>query len=147
MPVDAEAEVTIERPPAAVFAVLADVTHHPEWASAVSEVHSVVWRDGGVGSTFEQVTSALGRTVISRVTVTDFEQDARFAARTTGPVPARMVWDLTPTPTGSGTRVRMSLHVDPGSLGGLVASLMRSRVHQQMVEDLQRLKSRVESAH
>ena len=134
----------IERPPAEVFAVLADVASHTEWAGAVRQVRNLHWKDGAVGSTFEQVTSALGRTVVSEVTVTGFEPDKRFAVKAAGPVPAHMVWELAPTPTG--TQVRMSLDIQQGSAGGLVVSLLKSRVRKQMEEDLQRLKSRIEHA-
>ena len=140
---NAETNVTIEQPPAAVFAALIDIARHPEWAGAVREVRAIEWRDGGIGSTFEQVTSALGRTVVAQVTVTDFEPDVRFGARAAGPVPAHMIWELAPTATG--TRVRMSLCADPGPLGGFVAGFMKSHLLDQMTQDLQRLKNRVEA--
>jgi uncharacterized protein YndB with AHSA1/START domain len=124
--------VQIARPPADVFAFLADGTNDPQWRRGVVDVRL---RSGsGAGAVYEQgVKGPFGRRVPADYEITAYEPDRRISFRAiAGPVRPEGSYDL--EPVDGGTRVTFSLRCTPRGVARLmtpmVASTMRSEVAQ-----------------
>jgi uncharacterized protein YndB with AHSA1/START domain len=130
---EATGTVDIRRPPAEVFAFLADGENNLRWRSGVLDIRR---RSGeGRGEVYEQgVKGPFGRRVAADYEVTAYEPDRRLDFRAVaGPVRPEGGYDLTPLDSG-GTRVTFSLRCKPTGLAKLmspmVARTMRSEVGQ-----------------
>jgi len=109
-----EAEVVIERPPAAVWAVVADVTRVGEWSG---ECRGCTW-EGGVS---EPVAGARFRgrnrrggfrwTRLNEVLVADAPRELVWRTVPSGPYPDSVEWRLTLRPEKEGTRVTESYRI------------------------------------
>ena len=138
----AEHEVTIARPPADVFAFLADGTNDPQWRPAVADV---AHESGtGLGARYRQgMKGPMGRRVPADFEVTEHEPPRALAFQVTaGPVRPRGRYDL--APEGAGTRVRFHLECE---LSGPKKLMMSRPVQKSMdgeVRNLERLKQVLE---
>lgn len=129
---EASNTVEIARPPADVFAFLADGTNDRQWRTGVLDVSR---RSGeGQGAIYEQgVKGPFGRRIPADYEITAYEPDRRIAFRAiAGPVRPEGSYVL--EPAGDGTRVTFTLRSAPGGLARLltpaVARTMRSEVAQ-----------------
>jgi uncharacterized protein YndB with AHSA1/START domain len=124
--------VEIARPPAEVFAFLADGTNDRHWRGGVTDIRLRSGR--GLGAIYEQgVKGPFGRRVPADFEITAFEPERRIGFRAiAGPVRPEGAYEL--QPAGGGTRVTFSLRCTPRGLGKLmtpmVAKTMRSEVAQ-----------------
>jgi uncharacterized protein YndB with AHSA1/START domain len=124
--------VEISRPPADVFAFLADGEHAREWRAGVTDISR---KSGhGKGAIYEQgVKGPFGRRVPADYEITDYQPDRLLAFRAiAGPVRPEGSYEL--QPTDRGTRLTFSLRCAPTGLAKLmtpmVAKTMRSEVAQ-----------------
>jgi len=119
--------VTIARPPADVFAFIADGTTAPQWRSGVTDVS--LQSGTGLGARYRQgVKGPGGRRVDADYEVTAFERDRRLAfAATAGPV--RPTGEYRLEPIDGGTRLTFSLHA---AVGGLKVLLIGRAVQSSM---------------
>jgi carbon monoxide dehydrogenase subunit G len=135
-----EHSVRISRPPADVYAYLADPSNLPEWQSAVEEV---TWQ-GGVaraGDRFRETRVFLGRRAASTVEVTAATPGTEFSiAASAGRVviAARHLLEA----VGEGTCVRIELEAE--NVPRLVAGVATRAAGRQAEADLTRLKERLE---
>lgn len=81
--------VVIARPPAQVFAFIADVENEPRWQPDIAELRLTSAGPLRVGSTFREVRRTLGRTFTWQMRVTEFEPDRRFCIESTSGMPYR----------------------------------------------------------
>jgi carbon monoxide dehydrogenase subunit G len=137
----AEHTVSIQRPPADVFAFIADGETAPQWRPGVTDVTHV--SGDGVGAVYRQgVKGPFGRRVPADYEITAHEPGRLLAFRAiAGPVRPTGRYEL--APDGEGTRVRFSLACE---LGGL-KRLMAPGVHKSMraeVASLDRLRAVLE---
>jgi len=139
---EAEHTIQIARPPADVFAFLADGTNDPQWRSGVTDIRL---RSGtGAGAVYEQgVKGPFGRRVPADYEITVYEPDRRLGFRAiAGPVRPEGTYELRPVDVG--TEVTFSLRCTPSGFAKLmtpmVAGTMRSEVAQldRLREVLQR---------
>lgn len=132
--------VDISRPPADVYAYLADPSNLPAWQSAVDEV---TWQGGQAqaGDRFREVRTFLGRRAESTVEVTAATPGSEFSiTASAGPVEivARHLLEA----SGLGTRVRLELGAE--NVPRLVAGVAARAAGRQAEADLTRLKERLE---
>jgi len=108
--------------PDAVFAYLADFTTTTEWDPGTVETTRVSG-DGGVGTTYHNVSSFLGRKTELTYTVTRHEPDRLFALRGENKtVVAHDTMEI--TPHGSGTRVTYTAEFEFQGVARFVAPLL-----------------------
>jgi uncharacterized protein YndB with AHSA1/START domain len=137
----AEHSVTIRRPPADVFAFIAEGETAPQWRPGVTDVAKV--SGNGVGAVYRQgVKGPFGRRVPADYEITALEPGRVLAFRAiAGPVRPTGRYEL--SPDGDGTRVRFSLSCELSGLKRLmgpgVAKSMRAEV-----ESLDRLRAVLE---
>lgn len=115
--------VEVDRPVSAVFAFLSDFTTTTQWdPGTVSTVRTA--GDGGVGTTYRNVSSFLGRETELTYVVTELRPDELFALRGENrTLVARDTMDFAATPQG-GTRVRYTADFSFKGLSRLVAPLL-----------------------
>ena len=108
--------------PSAVFAYLADFTTTTEWDPGTVET-MLVSGDGGVGTTYRNVSSFLGRRTELTYTVTQHEPDRLIALR--GENKSVVAHDtMAIAPNGGGTRVTYTAEFDFQGLARFVAPLL-----------------------
>ncbi|HEX2304231.1 MAG TPA: SRPBCC family protein [Gaiella sp.] len=140
-----ELAVEIARPPAEVYAFLADPSNLPLWQEEVEEVRGTTGKPLPAGTTFTEVRTFMGKRVESVLEITASEPGREFSLRSlSGPVSfsARHLLQ----PTDDGTLLRLVGEADPGKLLGLAGPLVRKVAERRAHTDFDRLKSRLEEA-
>ena len=139
-----ELAVEIARPPAEVYAYLADPTHLPEWQEDVEEVRDAPGGPLEAGSTFTEVRSFLGKRAESTLSVAAAEPGTEFSLATvSGPVQVSIRHRL--EPAGAGTLVLVEAEADAGKLLGLGGPLLRKAAERRARGDFERLKALLEA--
>jgi uncharacterized protein YndB with AHSA1/START domain len=139
---NASATVTIDRPPEAVFAFVADGERCREWRPGVLDIRHVSGQ--GVGARYEQgVRGPMGRRVAADYEVTAFEPNRRLEFRTVaGPV--RPVGRYELEASDGGTRLTFTLEAEVTGLRRLLMGGMVQRTMDAEVGELRRLKAVLE---
>ena len=140
-----ELAVEIARPPADVYAYLADPTHLPEWQGEVAEIRDATGEPLPAGARFTEVRTFLGKRIESVLEVTASEPGREFSLRSlSGPVTfsARHLLE----PSSEGTTLRLVGEADPGKLFGFAGPLVRKAAERKTRSDFERLKAVLESA-
>jgi len=138
-PIRYELAIEIARPPAEVYAYLADPTHLREWQQDVEEVRDAPGGPLAVGGTFTEVRSFLGKRAESTLEATVAEPGRQLSLRTvSGPVHVTIRHLL--EPADEGTLVRVEADADAGKLLGLGGPLLRKAAERRARGDFERLK-------
>ncbi|MGH1565241.1 SRPBCC family protein [Mumia sp. DW29H23] len=117
-----ELHVDIARPPAAVWAVLSDVTRTPEWYEAVVRVVPVSPAGRGTGATYSITRTLPGGTAVNLVQVTESVSGERFTMESrSGPTPFTYRYSL--TSVEGGTRLTLDGEISAEGLPQPLASL------------------------
>jgi uncharacterized protein YndB with AHSA1/START domain len=145
MPFTFAIETRIDRPPAAVFAVVTDLNRLREWQPRVVQVEQL---DGGplrVGARLREVRELRGKRLEQVVEVSAFEPERRFGLRVLeGPLPVD--GDLSFEPDGSnGTRLRLVATGRPQGAQALLAPLLKLGLRSEFRRQYAALKRLVES--
>jgi uncharacterized protein YndB with AHSA1/START domain len=129
---EASNTVKIARPPADVFAFLADGTTNTQWRAGVTDIRL---RSGsGEGAIYEQgVKGPFGRRVPADYEITAYEPDRRIGFRAiAGPVRPEGSYEL--EPSDGSTQLTFTLSCSPTGFAKvvtpIVAKTMRSEVAQ-----------------
>ena len=139
-----ELAVEIARPPAEVWAYLADPSHLPDWQEDVEEVRDAPGGPLGAGATFTEVRSFLGKRAESTLEVTAADPGRELSLRTvSGPVQVSISHRL--EPAGDGTLVFVEAEADAGKLLGLGGPLLRKAAERRARSDFERLKALLEA--
>jgi uncharacterized protein YndB with AHSA1/START domain len=134
----------IERAPADVFAVLADVTKNAQWASASIDGHLTSPGPVGVGTTAREVTRFLGRRMETDSEVIEFIPGRRLAYIVrSASFPFAGAFDV--VPEGAGSRVTATFEATPTGRFRLLGPIFIRLVARQFTRDLGSLKRRMEA--
>ena len=135
--------VDIARPPAEVFAYLADLEHTPEWNWAITSTRKVSPGPVGVGTRYQQSRS-VPRSAVEMLEVTELQADSRIeVAGDLGPFRAHLTYEL--APTAGGTRLTNSVDLDPPGALGLFGGLFTGRIQASVAENLGVLRTLLEA--
>jgi uncharacterized protein YndB with AHSA1/START domain len=134
--------VKIGRPPAEVFAFLADGTKDPQWRAGVLDVR--LKSGAGKGAVYEQgVKGPFGRRVPADYEITTYEPEQRIEFRAiAGPVRPEGSYEL--QPVDGGTRLRFSLRCSPTGFAKLMTPMVAKTTRSE-VSQLERLRAVLES--
>ena len=140
----AERTLTIDRPPAAVFAFIERGENNPRWRTRVTDIT----RDsggGGVGTTYRQgERGPLGRRIDADFRVTEYEVPHRYAYEvTTGPARPRAAFTLEPL-DGGRTRLNFTLEWTPAGIAHLIVPFVAKGIRRELA-DLDGLKRALET--
>jgi uncharacterized protein YndB with AHSA1/START domain len=140
---EARHQVTIQRPPAEVFAFIADGLNGPKWRPGIVDI--ALLSGSGVGATYKQgVKGPGGRRVDADYRITTYEPDRHLAFEAiAGPVRPAGEYDL--DEVDGATRLTFALRAE---LAGIKKLLMGGAVQKTMDSEVaatERLKSVMES--
>ena len=140
-----ETTVEIARPAAAVFEFIADVGNNPRFQSGM---RSCAWTSApptGVGSTYDQVAAFLGRAIVSKFVVDEYEPGRRIRFRAASG-PLGIVERRTVTPLADDrSAVEVVLDGDPGGMFRRAGPLLQPIVSRSVKADYRRLKAVLEA--
>jgi uncharacterized protein YndB with AHSA1/START domain len=139
---EATNSVVVRRPPADVFAFLADGENNSRWRPGVIDIRR---KSGeGKGAVYEQgVKGPFGRRVAADYEVTDFEPGRRLGFRAiAGPVRPEGSYEL--EEADGGTRVTFTLRLTPQGFSRLMAPMV-ARTMRSEVDQLDRLREVLEA--
>ena len=126
--------IDIARPPAEVFAYLADLEHTPEWNWAITSTRKVSPGPVAVGSRFRQTRSA-PRPVVEMLEVTRLAPGRRIeVVGDLASFPAHLTYELSRGPQG--TTLTNSVEIDPPAPLGLLGGLFTGRIQASVAENL-----------
>ncbi|MEV4623556.1 SRPBCC family protein [Asanoa sp. NPDC049573] len=135
--------VTINRPPAEVFAFLAELENLPRWNYALSETRKITTGPVGVGARYLQTRTLPARSE-EALEVTAYEPDRLLAIRgPLGPFESEVSYVL--TPAGGGTSLANTMDLRPTGAARLIAPLAGSRVKSAVATNLAALKQLLEN--
>ena len=133
----------VERPPAEVYGLLADLRRATEWQPSLESVEVETEGQTRVGTSGREVRRAGGRRIESRFEVTALEPERRIVVFTR----ARELdanAEFAVEPNGDGTRVRATVDLHLHGMLRFAAAALRGRAHNQTRADLERLKRLLE---
>jgi uncharacterized protein YndB with AHSA1/START domain len=136
--------VAIGRPPADVFAFVADPCDMPRWYDAVDDVAKATHGPSGIGARYAVSRSLPGGQAHNTVEITEHQPDRKVTlASLSGPTPFRYRYTL--EPTGQGTRLTLDGRISsvglPGPMGRLdgIATHLFKRGMQRNLRQLKRI--------
>ena len=143
--INVESIVEIDRPAADVFAFISDVRNNPRFQQGM---RSCVWTSEPptrVGSTYDQVAAFLGRAIVSKFVIDEYEPGRRIRFRSTSG-PLGIVERRTVTPLSRDrSAVEVILDGDTGRYFRWAGPLVRPMVARSVKADYRRLKAVLES--
>jgi hypothetical protein len=139
-------ETQIQAAASEVFAYIADLTKHPEWAQHGLQVKQTSGGGPGTGATYESTAKQFG-TQRETQTVTEYSSPIRFVFEAKGKLGlARHTFDL--SPSGGGTRVTKTMEItQPSLMAKITAPMIASQTKKGLRVDLERIKARLEGEH
>jgi len=143
MAIDITAEVTVNAPPARVFAYAIDPANEREWIGGLVESKPLSEGPIAAGSQVARVAKFAGRRIEYVNEVTQIEPDAMLAMRSIkAPFPMQITYRF--EAVDGGTRMTNRVQGGPGGLMALFGPLMAMGVKRNVSADLRRLKAAVE---
>ena len=134
----------IDRAPADVFAVLADVSKNTTWSKTSISGRLLSPPPVGLGSTAREVSRFMGRRIEVDSTVVAFDSGRTFSFVTsTGPFPFR--GSFTTEPDGAGTELTSEFVAEPTGLLRFGDGLFGALIRRKFEGDLANLKRLMES--
>ena len=129
--------ITIDRPPATVFAYLANLENLPEWNYALAETRKLTPGPVGVGSRYLQ-TRTIPVHAEEMLEITEFVQNQKLTIDgTLNSFPATVTYTL--DPTGNTTTLTNTIDLrTPGALN-LLAPIALSRIKSAVAANLAEL--------
>ena len=138
-----EVKVWIEAAPEGVFDFIANVENNPRWQRGMREAHWTSAMPIGVGSTYSQVASFLGKRIESRFEIVEYEPGRRIKGRTTAST-FPITFTRSVEPEGAGTRVTALVEGNPSGLAGLGEPVMKRVMRRTIRQDYANLKQLIE---
>ncbi|HUP55614.1 MAG TPA: SRPBCC family protein [Methylomirabilota bacterium] len=140
-------ETTVARPPAEVFAHIADIDAWPSWLIASGIVRVARSTDGPLneGEHLEVEQRAAGRAGTFRAQVTALEPPTRLALRGRDGDGVSIDIDAAVVPAGDGTSLRWSIRIGLPLRYRMFESMARPQVERAAALDIEALKRRLES--
>ncbi len=121
--------IDVDAPPAACFALAADVRRLPEWNTVIAEVKDIAGPVDRVGSTYTTVARIVGWRIDGTNEVTRFERPSLIETKGTSPTGGRLTITSSFAPQVAGTRTTVEIDYElPGGLfGGIADKLFAER--------------------
>lgn len=142
--IDLEIAVLIDRPIHDVFVFVSTPTNLPRWQAGIKEVKPTSDRPIGVGAIFHNSGEIMGRKLEGSMEITEFEPDTRFGFKgVNGPMSVQAA--ITFKSAGTGTKLSLSAHAEPGGVFKLAEGVLAKQFRSQFEANLDTLKSLLEA--
>ncbi|MGI8427169.1 MAG: SRPBCC family protein [Actinomycetota bacterium] len=141
-----EVEIEIARPPAQVFAYMADLNNDPNWHTDVLESKLKSGTGGSVGDLYAWTVQYPNSPPADAVAeITELEQDRRLGiSAVAGELRQTMIFTL--QPSGGGTKVVRELTLEHDKLSKIMAPVMKPMVKARSAGYLEKLKKILEES-
>ena len=139
-----EFSLVINRPVEQVFAFKVNFENDAQWSAASGQAQKTSEGPIGVGTTFRQVSSILGRQIENELEITEYEPNRKYTSRSkAGPFPFQARWIF--EPVEGGTRVSVVIEAEPAGFFKLAEPILVSITKRQFQTDLENLKELMEA--
>ena len=135
--------IQVSKPPAEVFAYIADLENAPQWVPDLVSVTKVSAGVVGVGTRYDEVVRMGGKESTAELEVTEYEPDRTFAHKGQGG-PAHFTGRFIVEPDKGGTRLRHEYTVEMTGFAKLMAPFANRWVKKNTEAGLENLKRKLE---
>jgi uncharacterized membrane protein len=140
-----EHSIVIDRPVPEVFAFVTDPVNNVKWQEGLVESRMASSTAMGVGAQVTDVRKFLGRDMESKLEVTVFEPNKRFAQKViSGPIPFEIIQTF--DPSVNGTKLTVLTQGEPGGFFKLASGMVQKQLESQLQGDVERLKKLLEES-
>jgi len=142
--VNLSSEVEIDRPAPEVFAVVSDFSRNPEWQNGVVSASWTSEPPIRMGSTYDQVARFLGKDVVTKFVVTDYQPDRSISIKSVeSSFPINVTRRVEPL-SDHRCRVIANIEGDPSGFYRIFGPLLQWMAQRQVRGDYKRLKDMLE---
>ncbi len=135
--------VTINQPVEKVFNYVVSVENHKAWQASIVDAKVTPSGPVGVGSTYVYATEVMGRRYESQMQVSAFEQNKKWAVKTTG-VPNSVETVYLFEAAGNATKLTISMDVPAGAYPAAAEGMIKQQMQKSLEEQGSRIKQMVE---
>lgn len=137
-------DIDIKRPPEEVFAYITNFENNPKWQAGMKSCKFTSAGPIGVGTTYEQVASFLGKPIVTTFEVIEYEPNRRvkFVSRQST-FPLRILRSVEPIDGGS--HVHAVIEGEPTGFLALLGPLLDRLVARSINKDYKNLKRLLET--
>jgi carbon monoxide dehydrogenase subunit G len=134
--------VSINQPVGKVFAYVTSVENHKAWQPGILEAKVTPAGPIAVGSTYHYTTEVMGRKMETQMQVSAFEQNKKWAVKTTGvPRPVETVYLF--EAVGNTTKVTISMDLT-GGYPAAAEAMVKQQMQKNLDDQGNRIKQMVE---
>ncbi|WP_349408934.1 SRPBCC family protein [Pseudalkalibacillus sp. SCS-8] len=134
---------TINRPHDQVFSYIANFENNPKWQGGMVDARFTSQGPLGVGSTYEQVATFLGKEIKTTFKVVEYEENKRIkieSIKSTFPITVTRIVE----PQTEGTKVTAIVEGDASKVFKIAQPFMKLMVKQSVKSDYKNLKKQLE---
>ena len=138
--------ITIQAPPAQVFAILDDPTSVRRYGPGVTGVSDIRQSEGRIGDSFKVTYSVMGLKFHITFTITGYDAGSRLESRVEGGMEGTFAWSL----DADGDSTRLGMYVDyrvrGGMAGAVISGFLVERLNDKNADaTLQNIKAMAEA--
>ncbi len=138
--------IHINRPAADVFDFIANPENNPQWQGGMVSCEITSAGEWGLGSTYAQQAKFMGRDIVSKFEISEFEPGRLIRGDTVeSSFPISFTRIVEPDESGTGCNVQAIVTGDASGFFKLLTPLMNRMVKRSIDGDYKRLKSLLES--
>jgi len=138
-----EHSTVINRPLNEVFEFVVDPNKEPEWQEGVLEAGYSPGSAPGVGAEIFEKRKFMGREMVSKFQVTQYEANKLFVGKVTeGPVKFEVIQSF--EAVDGGTKVSITVQGEPGGFFKLAEGMVKKQLQSQLVSDFEHAKKMLE---
>ncbi|MGM7703205.1 SRPBCC family protein [Pseudalkalibacillus sp. Hm43] len=135
---------TINQPHDKVFSYISNFENNPKWQGGMVEARFTSDGPIGVGSTYEQVATFLGKEILTTFKVVEYEENHKIkieSIKSTFPITVTRVVE----PHDGATKVTAIVEGDASSTFKIAQPFMKLMVKQSVKSDYKKLKKQLET--
>jgi hypothetical protein len=136
------ASVTINQPVEKLFSYITSVANHTAWQAGIKEAKLVPDGPVAVGSTYVYTTEVMGRKIETKMQVSAFEANRKWAVKTVG-VPTSVETVYLFEAAGAATKLTISMDVPAGAYPAAAEGAIKAQMQKTLDEQGGRLKKLV----
>lgn len=136
--------ITIDQPVEKVFEYVVSVENHKAWQAGIADARVTPSGPVSLGSVYTYTTEVMGRKMETQMQVSAFEQNKKWAVKTTGvPKPVETVYLF--EAAGGATNLTISMELPAGAYPAMAEGMIKQQMQKTLQEQGERIKRIVES--
>jgi uncharacterized membrane protein len=135
--------ITINQPVDKVFTYIISVENHKAWQPGIADAKVMPPGPIGVGSTYIYSSEVMGRKYETKMQVSTFEPNKKWAVKTVG-VPTSVETVYTFEASGNATNLTLAMDVPAGAYPAAAEGMIKTQMQKSLEEQGNRIKQLVE---